>query len=53
MFWVGLFILIVVLGALAGGNSFGGTIRNGIGCLILFIVLLFVFGIFVGDPGTV
>ena len=38
--------------ALAGGDSFGGTIRNGVGCLILLIVLLFVFAVLVGDPGT-
>ena len=53
MEWVGLFIFIVVLGALAGGDSFGGTIRNGIGCLILGIILLFVFAVLVSDPGTV
>ena len=53
MEWVGLFILIVVLGALAGGDSFGGTIRNGIGCLILGVVLLFVFLVLFGDPGPV
>jgi hypothetical protein len=41
MEWVVLFIIIVVLGALVGGNSFGETIRNGIGCLVwIFLALL-------------
>ena len=53
MGWVGLFIVIVVLGALAGAESFGGTIRKGIGCLVLLIVLIFVFAVFVSDPGPV
>ena len=33
-FWIGLFVVIVILGALAGGKSFGGTIAKGVGCLI-------------------
>lgn len=36
-FWVGLFVVIVILGALAGGKSFGGTISKGIGCLLIII----------------
>jgi hypothetical protein len=35
---VGLFILIVILGALAGAKSFGGTIRAGCGCLLTLAV---------------
>ena len=53
MGWIGLFIVIVVLGALAGAESFGGTIRKGIGCLILGVVLLFVLAVIFGDPATV
>ena len=36
--WVGLFVIIVILGALAGGRSFGGTISKGVGCLFIIIV---------------
>ena len=32
---VGLFIIIVIIGALVGGKSFGGTIARGIGCLVM------------------
>ena len=38
MEWVVLFLVIVILGALAGGNSFGETIRNGCGCLVLIVL---------------
>lgn len=44
-FLVGLFIVVVVLGALAGGRSFGGTIVNGIGCLFVIIIALVFFAI--------
>jgi len=37
-FWIGLFLVIVVLGALAGGKSFGETISKGIGCLIVIVI---------------
>jgi hypothetical protein len=36
-FWVGLFVIIVIFGALAGGRSFGGTISKGVGCLFIII----------------
>ena len=39
---VGLFILVVILGALFGGKSFGGTIRTGCGVLLLFVFALIV-----------
>ena len=41
---VGLFIVVVILGALFGGKSFGGTIRTGCGILILLAILLVVIG---------
>ena len=47
-FLVGAFIVIVVLGALAGGQSFGGTISKGIGCLFLILFLLILMAIFSG-----
>ena len=49
-FWVGLFIIIAILGALNGGNSFGDTISKGIGCLLNLVVIgaliLFVLALF-------
>ncbi len=41
MEWVGLFIVIVILGALVGGNSLGETVRKGVGCLlVIFLIAL-------------
>ena len=55
MEWVALLVVIVILGALAGGNSLGETIRSGIGCLgsgigclVLIFLALLVLVIFVG-----
>jgi hypothetical protein len=42
MEWVALLVIVVILGALAGGNSFGGTIRKGCGCLVWITVVLLV-----------
>lgn len=44
-FWIGLFVVIVILGALAGGKSFGGTISSGVKCLfhIIFYIILAIF----------
>ena len=41
-FWIGLFVVIVVLGAIAGGKSFGETISNGVGCLIIIIICIII-----------
>ena len=41
---VGLFVVIVIVGALFGGKSFGGTIRTGCGVLIVLAILLLVLG---------
>jgi hypothetical protein len=46
MEWVGLLVVIVILGALAGGNSLGGTIRNGIGCLVVIFLILVALAMF-------
>ena len=45
MGWVGLLVVILILGALVGGDSLGETIRKGIGCLVVIFlfVLAFVF----------
>ena len=44
MTWIGLLVIIVILGALAGGNSLGGTIRAGCGCLVVIIIIFVVIG---------
>ena len=48
MEWVVLLVIIIILGALAGGNSFGDTIRTGCGCLMAIIVVLFVLVLMTG-----
>ncbi|RMG42167.1 MAG: hypothetical protein D6725_00050 [Planctomycetota bacterium] len=42
MEWVTLFIIILILGALAGGDSFGESVRRGCGCLIWIMIALFI-----------
>lgn len=32
-------LIIAVLGALIGGNSFGESVRKGCGCIILLLIL--------------
>ena len=39
---LGFFIIIVIIGALAGGKSFGDTISKGCGCLA-FLVFAVIF----------
>ncbi len=39
---LGLLVVIIVIGALLGGNSLGETIRGGCGCLMWGIVALVV-----------
>ena len=40
MAWIALLVIIIILGALAGGNTLGETIRSGCGCLVLIIVVV-------------
>jgi hypothetical protein len=40
MEWVVLLVVILILGAVAGGDSLGETIRNGIGCLVVIGLVL-------------
>ena len=47
MGWVGLLVVILILGALVGGNSLGETIRKGLGCLVVILLVLFAF-VFIG-----
>ncbi len=52
MGWVILFVIIILLGALAGGDSLGETIRKGIGCLVvIFLVLSVLVIIGAGNQG--
>ena len=51
MEWVVLFVVIVILGALAGGNSFGETIRNGLGCLVLIVLALIALAFIAASQG--
>ena len=38
-----LLIIIIILGAIAGGKSFGSVITSGLGCFgILLLLLLFI-----------
>jgi hypothetical protein len=40
MVWVVLLVVILILGALVGGNSLGETIRKGLGCLVVILLVL-------------
>lgn len=37
---VTIFIIVCILGALLGANSFGEAVREGCGCLISIIIVL-------------
>lgn len=39
---LGLLVVIIVIGALLGGNSLGETIRGGCGCVMFAIVAMVV-----------
>jgi hypothetical protein len=41
-----LLIVIIIVGALLGGKSFGGTVRKGCGFLILLVVIIAAIGVF-------
>jgi hypothetical protein len=40
MVWVVLLVVILILGALVGGNSLGETIRKGLGCLVVILLVV-------------
>ena len=50
MEWVALLVVIVIIGALLGGNSLGETIRTGCGCLVAIMVVLFLLLVLSGGP---
>ena len=50
MGWIALLVIIIILGALAGGNTLGETIRSGCGCLVLIFVVLVAFMSISGGP---
>ena len=45
MEWIAILVVIVILGALVGGNSLGETIRKGLGCLLVIALVLFVLAV--------
>jgi hypothetical protein len=47
MEWLALLAIVVILGALAGGNSFGETVRLGCGCLAMIVLVFVVLMLFV------
>ena len=48
MEWVVLLVIIIILGALAGADSLGETIRSGLGCLVWIVLALLALAFFVG-----
>ena len=46
MGWLVLLVVILILGALLGGNSLGETIRKGLGCLVVILLVLMAFVFF-------
>ena len=44
---LGLFIIIVIIGALAGGKYFGDTIRKGCGCLVILVIVVVIIWVIV------
>lgn len=40
MDWVALLALVIIIGALFGGEGLGGTIRTGCGMLVVFIIIV-------------
>jgi hypothetical protein len=45
---LGLLAIVVILGALVGGNSLGETIRGGCGCFLVIIVVFAVIAFITG-----
>jgi hypothetical protein len=41
-----LLIVVIILGALLGGKSFGGTVRKGCGFLILVVIIIIAISVF-------
>ena len=48
MEWIVLLVIIIILGALAGGDSLGETIRSGLGCLVWIVLALLALAFFIG-----
>ena len=46
MEWIVLLVVIIILGALVGGDSLGETIRKGIGCLVVIFLIALAIVIF-------
>lgn len=39
-------VVVIIIGALLGGKSFGGTVRKGCGFLIMLVIIAIAIGIF-------
>lgn len=50
MDWLALLIIILILGSLAGGDSFGETVRKGCGCLIWLLIGILILAVIAGSP---
>jgi len=46
MEWLVLLAIVIILGALAGADSFGETVRTGCGCLVTIFFFFFVLALF-------
>ena len=52
MIFLAVLAVIIILGALVGGKSFGNTVLRGIGCLFAVILILMIFALIVlSDAG--
>ena len=47
-----LLIIVIIIGALLGGKSFGGTVRKGCGFIILLVIIFVVLGVFVNSQNN-
>ncbi len=45
-------IIIIIIGAILGGRSFGGTIRAGCGFFIALLILIIGYWLFIASPET-
>ncbi len=42
MEWVAILIILLIIGALIGGNTFGEMVRGGCGCIVIIMLISFV-----------
>jgi uncharacterized protein YpmB len=44
-FLIVLLIIVIILGAILGGKSFGGTVRIGCGFLVILLIIMVIIGV--------